>query len=68
MHTISVRSMALLAAVEVGPLFAQSTVPTFDQYRVTEPKFSGKIMLPGGPELEARYITEALRVAPGTVG
>ncbi len=46
MHTISLRSMALLAAVEVGLLSAQNTVPTFDQYRVTEPKFSGKPMLP----------------------
>jgi hypothetical protein len=42
MHTISLRSMALLVAVEMGRLSAQNPIPAFDQYRVTEQKFSGK--------------------------
>ena len=63
MHTISLRSMTLLAAVEVGLLSAQNTVPTFDQYRVMEPKFSGKPMLPVIKTAEDRRFQTMIREA-----
>ena len=63
MHTISLRSMTLLAALEVGLLSAQNTVPTFDQYRVTQPKFSGKPMLPVIKTAEDRRFRTRIREA-----
>ena len=63
MHTIHLRSMALLAAVEVGLLFAQNTVPAFDQYRVTEPGFSGKPAPPVIKTAEDRRFRTRIREA-----
>jgi len=63
MHTISLRSMTLLAALEVGLLSAQNTVPTFDQYRVTQPKFSGKPMQPVIKTAEDRRFRTMIRKA-----
>jgi hypothetical protein len=55
--------MALLAAVAMGLLFAQETVPTLDQYRVTEPKFSGKPRLPLIKTAEDRKFRAMIREA-----
>jgi len=63
MHTISLRSMALLAAIEVGLVSVEKTVPTFDLYRITEPKFSGKPMLPVIKTAEDRRFRTRIREA-----
>jgi hypothetical protein len=55
--------MKLLAALQVGLLSAQNTVPTFDQYRVTEPKFSGKPMRPVIKTAEDRRFLTMIRDA-----
>ena len=63
MHPISLLSMALLAAFEVRLLPAQNTAPTFDQYKVTEPKFSGNPMLPVIKTAEDRRFRTMIREA-----
>ena len=60
--------MALLAAVEVGLVSVEKTVPTFDLYRITEPKFSGKPMQPVIKTAEDRRFRCRNRFhLPGTV-